>query len=250
MSGICTARRFRRARNRIGVALTMLLALVALAPAASAAERYTPPDLSEPVTLTVHKHRADPAGAAVAGAEAYTATRVLAGPGGAQVDLGTAAGYAAAAALKAGDIARMTLSGPVTAPVGTDGDAVFRGLVPGLYYVVESGSGAAGATASVPFLVMLPTWDRAALDGAGQWAYDVTAEPKNGEPGAVAPPSPSPKAPGPLAQVVGALPRTGTSLLPAAVAVALVAGGVVFLLASRSRRGRAENGASPSGGGR
>lgn len=58
-----------------------------------------------------------------------------------------------------------------TVAIGSDGTALFRGLKPGLYLIVQN-EAAPGYYAAAPFLVTLPMWEN------GSYRYDVDASPK------------------------------------------------------------------------
>lgn len=105
----------------------------------------------------------------------YTLYRVLRGPDGAVV-LETAADWqratewisAANGRIAANDLSVTALESKAT---GTNGTLTFSNLRPGIYYVAETDG---GSVTSLPFLVMIPSWDTS----SETWQWAVTAAPK------------------------------------------------------------------------
>lgn len=85
-----------------------------------------------------------------------------------------------------------------TLQVGADGKAVFRGVVPGLYLVVQE-TAAEGWNCAAPFLISIPNMED------GVYVYDVEASPKV----ELTPAPEKPKEPTPSKPADPTLPQTG-----------------------------------------
>ena len=177
----------RRWRILAAVALTALLGTSVAAPAWAAPTI----DPTETGSLTVHKYEqpvlrgdagnglelsaADTAAWDALTGIRFTATRV---PG---IDLGTEAGWSAAAAMTVADAAAAVGGATPDADgtTGSDGSVLFDDLDLGVYYVQEHltpAQLASGLTPGAPFVVTVPITHPVDLD---TWLYDVHVYPKN-----------------------------------------------------------------------